>query len=149
MKAAEEIKAKLKVGIISIRSGSSQNSDIVLIIGKDYSSTAEATTTTTITSETSKLVIVNILNGQGTLGIAAKVKSIIETGISKDKNIIKITEAKNADNFNYKKTRIIIFTKKTGIDNVANELKKLIDARELLFEVDLSGYNEIADLNSP
>jgi len=131
MKAAEEIKAKLKVGIISIRSGTPQNSDIVIIIGKDYSLTTEATTVTTITSETSKLILVNILNGQGNQGIAAKVKGIIETDLSKDKNIIKITEAKNADNFNYKNTKIIIFTTKTGINNIVDDLKKLLGAGEI------------------
>jgi hypothetical protein len=128
MKAAEEIKAKLKVGIISIRSGTPQNSDIVIIIGKDYSPTTKATTTA---SETSKLILANILNGQGTQGIAAKVKSKIETNFSKDKNIIKITEAKNADNFNYKNTKIIIFTTKTGISNIADDLKKLLGVGEI------------------
>jgi N-acetylmuramoyl-L-alanine amidase len=128
MKAAEEIKAKLKVGIISIRSGTPQNSDIVIIIGKDYSPTTEATT---VTSETSKLILVNILNGQGAQGIAAKVKSKIETDLSKDKNIIEITETKNTDNFNYKNTKIIMFTTKTGINNIVDDLKKLLGVGEI------------------
>jgi N-acetylmuramoyl-L-alanine amidase CwlD len=130
-KAAEEIKTILKVGIITTQNGTSQDSDIVIIIGKDYSPTTEATTATTVTSETSKLILVNILNGQGTQGIAAKVKSKIETDFSKDKNIIKITEAKNADNFNYKNTKIIIFTTKTGISNIADDLKKLLGVGEI------------------
>jgi N-acetylmuramoyl-L-alanine amidase len=131
MKAAEEIKAKLKVGIISIRSGTPQNSDIVIIIGKDYSPTTEAATSTTIASETSELILVNILNGQGTQGIAAKVKSKIEAVFSNDKNIIKITEAKNADNFNYKNTKIIMFTTKSGINDIADNLKKLLGVGEI------------------
>ncbi len=131
-KAAEEIKAKLKVGIISIRSGTPQNSDIVIIIGKDYSPTTEATTATTVASETSELILVNILNGQGTQGIAAKVKSKIETDLSKDKNIVEITETKNADNFNYKNTKILMFTTKDGINNIANDLKKLLGVGEIL-----------------
>jgi N-acetylmuramoyl-L-alanine amidase len=131
MKAAEEIKTKLKVGIISIRSGTPQNSDIVIIIGKDYLSTAGTATSTTNASEASKLILVNILNGQGTQGIAAKVKSKIGTDLSKYKDIIEITEAKNADNFNYKSTRIIIFTTKTGIDNIAGDLKKLLGVGEI------------------
>ena len=131
MKAAEEIKAKLKVGIISIRSGTTQNSDIVIIIGKDYSSTAGVATSTTNASEASKLILVNILNGQGTQGIAAKVKSKIEAVLSKDKNIIEITETKNADNFNYKNTKIIMFTTKDGINNIADDLKKLLGVVEI------------------
>jgi N-acetylmuramoyl-L-alanine amidase len=132
MKAAEEIKAKLKVGIISIRSGTPQNSDIVIIIGKDYSPTTEAATSTTIASETSELILVNILNGQGTQSIAAKVKSKIETDLSKDKNIVEITETKNADNFNYKNTKILMFTTKDGINNIADDLKKLLGVGEIL-----------------
>jgi hypothetical protein len=131
VKAAEEIKTILKVGIITTQNGTSQDCDIVIIIGKDYSPTTEATTAITITSETSKLILVNILNGQGTPGIAAKVKSKIETDLSKDKNIIEVTEAKNADNFNYENTKIIIFTTKTGINNIADDLKKLLGVGEI------------------
>jgi N-acetylmuramoyl-L-alanine amidase len=126
MKAAEEIKAKLKVGIISIRSGTPQNSDIVIIIGKDY-----LTTSTAVTIGASELILVNILNGQGTQGIAAKLKSKIEGVLVNGNNVIKITEATNADNFNYKNTRIIIFTAKTGINNIADDLKKLIGVGEI------------------
>ena len=36
-KAAEEIKTILKVGVITTQNGTSQDSDIVIIIGKDYS----------------------------------------------------------------------------------------------------------------
>jgi hypothetical protein len=131
LKAAEEVKTKLKVGVITTQNGTSQDSDIVIIIGKDYSPTIGGTTAATITSETSKLIIVNILNGQGTPGIAAKAKSKIETDLSKDKNIIKINETKNAGNFNYKNTQIIMFTTKTGINNIADDLKKLLGAVDI------------------
>jgi N-acetylmuramoyl-L-alanine amidase CwlD len=128
VKAAEEIKAILKIGTISTQNGTSQSSDIIIIIGKDFSPTTKVVTAATITSESSKLIIVNILNGQGTPGIAAKVKSKIEADLSKYKNIIKIIEAKNADNFNYKNTKIIMFTAKTGINNIADDLKKSLGA---------------------
>jgi len=131
LKTAEEVKTKLKVGVITTQNGTSQDSDIVIIIGKDYSPTIGGTTAATITSKTSKLIIVNILNGQGAPGIAAKVKSKIETDLSKDKNIIKINETKNAGNFNYKNTQIIMFTTKTGINNIADDLKKLLGAGDI------------------
>jgi hypothetical protein len=114
-KAAEEIKTILKVGIITTVNRTSQDSDIVIIIGKDYLS-----------------IFVNILNGQGTQGIAAKLKGIIEATLVNDKNSIKITEAKNADNFNYQNTKIIMFTTKDGINNIANDLKKLLGAGDIL-----------------
>ena len=129
--AAEEIKILLKVGIITTQNGTYQDSDIVIIIGKDYSPITVAATATVTTTGTSELILVNILNGEGTQGIAAKVKSKIETDLSKYKDIIKITEAKNAVNFNYKNTKIIIFTTKTGISNIADDLKKLLGVGEI------------------
>ncbi|MCL4416286.1 MAG: N-acetylmuramoyl-L-alanine amidase [Actinobacteria bacterium] len=129
--AAKEIKTILKVGNVTTQNGNSQDSDIIVIIGKDYLSAAEATTSTSVTDESSELIRINILNGQGAPGIAAKVKSKIETDLSKYKGIIKITEAKNANNFNYKNTKIIIFTTKTGINNIADDLKKLLGAGEI------------------
>ena len=130
-KAAEEIKSMLKVGVITTSKGTSQNSDIVIIIGNDYLLANGVSANTTTASENSELILVNILNGQGTQSIAASARDKIEAALGNNKYLIKITEAKNADNFNYKKTRIIIFTKKTGIDNVANDLKKLIGAGEI------------------
>ena len=131
LKAAEEIKTILKVGIITTQNGTIQGSDIVIIIGKDYSPTTKAITATTDTSPSSKLILVKILNGQGAPGIAAKVKSKIETDLSKYKNIIKITETKNADNFNYKNTQILMFTTRTGINNIVDDLKKLLGIGEI------------------
>ncbi len=131
LKAAEEIKSILKVGVITTSGGTSQNSDIMIIIGNDYLLVSGASANTTTVSENSKLILVNILNGQGTKSIAASAKKMIEAALGNNKYLIKITEAKNADNFNYNKTRIIIFTEKTGIDNAANDLKKLIGVGEI------------------
>lgn len=131
LKAAEEVKVVLKVGVIAPQNGTSQYSDIVVIIGKDFSLPTDSTNTTTGSGDTSNLILVNILNGQGTQGIAAKAKSSLEAGFNESKNFIKVTEAKNADSFNYKDTRIIIFTDKTGINNVAEDLKKLLGKGEI------------------
>jgi N-acetylmuramoyl-L-alanine amidase len=120
-KSAEEIKNILKVGAVTTQNGTSQNCDIVIIIGKDYLTTSAA-----ITSGVSEAILVNILNGQGAQGIAAKLKGSIEALLLNDNNVIKVTETKNADSFNYKNTKIIVFTAKTGINNVAEELKKLL-----------------------
>jgi hypothetical protein len=131
IKAAEEIKNLLKVGVITTQSGISQDSDIVIIIGKDYSPATEEEAYTTTSSENTESILVNILNGQGTKGIAALARVKIEAALGDDKNIIKIIQTKDADNFNYKKTMIIIFTAKAGIDKVAGDLKKLIGVGEI------------------
>ncbi len=131
IKAAEEIKSKLKAGVITTSNGTSQNSDIVIIIGNDYLPANGMSANTTTASDNSGLILVNILNGSGTQSIAASAKEMIEKTFDNNKNLLKIIETKNADNFNYSKTRIIIFTKKTGIDTVANDLKKLIGVGEI------------------
>ena len=43
-------------------------------------------------------------------GIAATAKKIIEDNLNKSGKVLTVVEAKNADNFNYKQTKIIIFT---------------------------------------
>ncbi len=131
-KAAEEIKSILKVGVITTQSGTSQDSDIVIVVGKDYSPATVTEANAGTASDNSELIFLNILNGQGTQGIAALARVKIESALGNNKSIIKITETKNADSFNYKKTRIIVFTTKAGIDNVAADLKKSIGAAEIL-----------------
>jgi N-acetylmuramoyl-L-alanine amidase len=131
VKTAEEIKSILKVGVIATQNESSQDSDIVVIIGKDYPAITVEESYVSTSSENQGLILVNILNGQGTQGIAALAKNIIEVALGNDKDMLKITETKNADSFNYKKTGIIVFTKKAGIDKVADDLKKLIGVGEI------------------
>ncbi len=131
VKAAEEIKTILKAGIITTQKGTAQVSDIVIIIGKDFSLSSAGTSAANAASDASDKILVNILNGKGAPGIAAKAKSKIETVLNKDKNIIKVTETKNADSFNYTNTKIIIFTKKSGINNIAEDLKKFLGTGEI------------------
>jgi anionic cell wall polymer biosynthesis LytR-Cps2A-Psr (LCP) family protein len=141
MAAGEEIKKILKVGNIKTQEGSSQKTDVVVIIGKDFNydaalaslnevsseTTAASTTETSATTENAdKIMLVNILNGEGTQGIAATVKKIIEDNLNKSEKVLTITETKNADNFNYKQTKIVIFTKKDGIENIASKIKEVL-----------------------
>jgi N-acetylmuramoyl-L-alanine amidase len=121
---AEEIKAILNAGIITIRNGY-QDSDIVIIIGKDY---------IPFLNGISDLYQVNIQNGNGIAGIATRLKDKIETEFAN--NIIKVKEAKNAENFNYKNTKIIIFSKKDGANNIAEYFKKLIGIGEIIESTD-------------
>jgi N-acetylmuramoyl-L-alanine amidase len=123
VKAAEEIKTILKVGIITTQKGTAQVSDIVIIVGKDFSPDA---------ADTSEPIIVNVLNGQGAPGIAARTRSKIETELNSEKSVIKVTETKNADSFNYKNTKIIIFRTKPGINDVAEDLRKFLGTGKII-----------------
>lgn len=143
--AAEDIKNILKAGDIKTREGSSQETDVVIIIGKDFdydkavaslstastdasSSTSTETTSaeTTSTTPADNLILINVLNGEGVQGAAAKAAKMIEDSLNKTGDVIKITETKNADNSNYKQTKIIIFTDKKGIDDVVSKIKSVL-----------------------
>ena len=66
---------------------------------------------------------INILNGEGTTGLASTAQGIIEENLNKEQKIINIKETKNADNFNYSETEILIHTDKDGITDMANNIK--------------------------
>jgi len=149
MAAAEDLKKVLKVGNITTQQGSKQTTDIVVIIGKDFNyeaaastSTSETSATGTTTSETtatstsssgtqtteSAQVIfdVNVLNGEGTQGIAATVKGILESNLNKNTKTINVIKATNANNYGYKGTKIITFTNKAGIQDMAKKIKDIL-----------------------
>jgi len=143
MAAAENIKAVLGVGNITTQEGSTQNTDIVVIIGKDFdydaalasaseTGTEETTSSSgsgdTETTESAQSIIfdMNVLNGEGTQGIAATVKDILEDNLNKDVKTIKVIEAKNASNFSYSKTQILTFTDKEGIQGIAAKIKDVL-----------------------
>jgi len=130
--AAQEVKNILKVGVIKTQDGNAQVSDVVVIIGKDFSPGAASSGSTDSSSQEQDLIKVNILNGRGTQGIAASAKLKVESSLNKDKKVIKVTETKNADSFGYKNTKIIIFTSKAGVEDTANNLKKLLGKGEIV-----------------
>lgn len=146
MTAAEDIKKILMVGNITTQEeGGTQSTDIVVIVGKDFNydaalaaststsetGTEETTTSTsstdTETTESAQIIFdINVLNGEGTQGIAATVKDILEKNLNKDEKTIKVIEATNADNFSYSQTKIITFTDKKGIQDVAKKIKEVL-----------------------
>ncbi|MBE3084932.1 MAG: LytR C-terminal domain-containing protein, partial [Bacteroidetes bacterium] len=65
-------------------------------------------------------------NGEGTQGIADTVKGILEDNLNKNEKTIKVIEAKNANNFSYSQTKIITFTDKEGIQDIAKKIKDVL-----------------------
>ncbi|MBM3706255.1 MAG: hypothetical protein FJW66_07015, partial [Actinobacteria bacterium] len=59
-------------------------------------------------------------------GIALTVKDILEDNLNKDGKVIEIKETKNADSFNYNVTKIITYTDKTGIKDMAEKIKTVL-----------------------
>jgi N-acetylmuramoyl-L-alanine amidase len=130
--AAEEIKSMLGAGTITKQNGAGQVSDVVIIIGRDLLTSAGFNNSTGNAGSSNGLIVVNILNGQGTYGIAARTKNSIEAAFNKSGAAIRVKETKNADSFSYKKTRILIFTDTKAAEETAVQLQNFLGTGEIV-----------------
>ena len=119
--AANDIKNILEVGNITPGEGESANSDIIIVLGADYKAEAAEEA---VSGEVEKIVKINILNGEGTAKLAFTVKGIIESYFNEDGKILEVVETKDADNWNYTQTKIIIFTSREGVNTLAQQLQE-------------------------
>lgn len=121
IEAANDIKNILEVGNIIPREDESANSDIIIVLGADYEARAAETA---VSEEVEEIIKINILNGEGTAKLALTVKGIIESHFNEDGKILEVVETKNADNWNYTQTEIIIFTSGEGVNTLARQLQE-------------------------
>ena len=131
MSAAEELMGFLNAGNISTQEGLSQ-SQIVVILGSDFSpggvtvadepeaETEEAQETQAV----QELIRVNILNGEGTTGLANTVEDILVERLNDPEPVMEVVEKKNADHFDYGQTKIIVFTDMEGVSQLAQEIQQ-------------------------
>jgi anionic cell wall polymer biosynthesis LytR-Cps2A-Psr (LCP) family protein len=124
MNAANDIKDILKTGNITTSEDEIAGSDIIIILGSDYSPEAAAETEPV---EVSGIVEMVILNGEGTRGLALAVQGILENHFNADQKIIEV-EVADADNYNYAQTEIIIYTDKEGIEAFAEQIQERLGA---------------------
>jgi len=144
-KAAENIRSLLLVGEVVDQTSGDQTEDIIIIIGKDFDYNAAVTAfeqggqaagetaqeTETTQAQAAQVYDLNILNGEGTQGIALTVKKILEDNLNKDKVTINVKETKNADNFGYTATKIIINSGKEGASGMADKIKGILGTGEV------------------
>jgi anionic cell wall polymer biosynthesis LytR-Cps2A-Psr (LCP) family protein len=129
MSAAEDLKSLLKAGSIITQEDSTQETDIVIILGHDFDLGAIQTTDAEETSEAEEeeLVIkLNIFNGEGTTGLAATAQKIIEDHFKESAPAIEVVKIESADNYNYEQTEIIVFTSKAGVEELAQQLQEIL-----------------------
>ena len=119
--AANDIKNILGVGNITPGEDESANSDIIIVLGADYKAKAAEKA---VSEEVEKIIKINILNGEGTAKLAFTVKGIIESHFNEDGKILEVVETKDADNWNYTQTKIIIFTSGEGVNTLAQQLQE-------------------------
>ncbi len=121
MTAASEIKGMLGTGNITTREEEVVSSDIVIILGSDYDPTAAQDV---VPVEVIGIVDMVILNGEGTAKLAAAVQGILEDHFNKDEKIIEVKETRDADNWNYAQTEIIIYADDEGIEAFAQQIQE-------------------------
>jgi hypothetical protein len=120
MTAANELKEILGVGEIKTIEDEIASSDIVIILGADYSPSTAAETEPI---EVSGIVDVAVLNGVGIAGIAAKTSEELEDHFNADRKIIEIVKVWDADNYKYTQTEIIIYSDEEGIEAFAQQIQ--------------------------
>ncbi|MBU2563137.1 MAG: LCP family protein [Actinobacteria bacterium] len=121
VEAANDIKNILEVGNIIPREDEGANSDIIIVLGADYKAKAAEKA---VSEEVAQIIKINILNGEGTAKLAFTAKGIIESYFNEDGKILEVVETKDADNWNYTQTKIIIFTSGEGVNTLAQQLQE-------------------------
>ena len=118
--AADDIKAILGVGSISVGEDELIDLDIIVILGKDY---LEISAGSPEVETEDQLIKINILNGEGTAKLAFTVKETIESHFNEDGKVLEVVETKDADNWNYTQTEIRIFTSGERVETLAKQLQ--------------------------
>ena len=118
---ANDIKDILKTGNITTGENEIGASDIIIILGADYDPDPAAEAEQ---AELSGIVEMVILNGEGTAKLAATVQGILEGHFNSDSEIIEVTETRDADNWGYTQTEIIIYTDEAGIGAFAEQIQE-------------------------
>ncbi len=121
IEAADDIKNILGVGNITTKENPAVESDIIIILGADYKSLGAGTEDS---EEADGVIEINILNGEGTALLADTAKGILEDYFNAEKEVLKVVETKNADNWNYTQTEIILFDSKEKVNKLAQQIQE-------------------------
>jgi anionic cell wall polymer biosynthesis LytR-Cps2A-Psr (LCP) family protein len=121
IEAAEDLKNILGVGNITTNENESIESDIIIILGADYKS-GEAGSEDAL--EEDGIIEINILNGEGTALLAATAQKILEEHFNAEEEVMEVVETKDADNWDYEQTEIIIFDSGEKVNELAQQIQE-------------------------
>jgi len=121
--AADDIKNILGVGNINTRENEAVESDIIIILGADYRS-GEAGTG--VTEEADGIIKINILYGEGTALLAATAQKILEDHFNAEEEVLEVVETKDADNWDYTQTEIILFNSRENVNELAQQIQAML-----------------------
>jgi len=117
--AANDIKNILGAGNITVSEGEGIESDIIIILGTDYK-TGETASEDSAAAD--GIIKINILNGEGTAKLASTVQGILEDHFNAEEETLKVVETKDAGNWNYEQTEIIVFDSSEGVNELAQQI---------------------------
>jgi len=120
--AADEILQALGVGSINMRENEAIESDIIIILGKDYLALTTGSDGGEI--EETRIVKIIVLNGEGTNRLAATVSDIIVGHLNADEERVVMLEPRSADNYNYTETEITIYNSSDLVDGIAQDIQE-------------------------
>ncbi len=126
---AEIIQRTLARGSIITGDQAQTSPEIVIIVGndlRDVSQITEPAAETVTEPVTVELVKINILNGEGTAGLATTAQKILLDTLNATEDTIEVTETKNADNFNYTQTKITVFKNEDNVNSVAQRIQEAL-----------------------
>ncbi|MDD3628634.1 MAG: LCP family protein [Actinomycetota bacterium] len=119
--AADDIKNILGVGSISPREEDITNSDIIIILGKDY---LEISKGSQEQGQEEQLVKIIVLNGEGTAGLAATVTDILDKYFNSTEETVIMLEPRSAENFKYTETKITVFSSSKVVNETAQKIRE-------------------------
>ncbi len=121
IEAADDLKNILGVGNINTTENEAIESDIVIILGADYKAEEAGTEDA---QEEEGIIEINILNGEGTALLAATAQKILEDYFNAEEEILEVAETKDADNWDYNQTEIIIFDSREKVNELAQQIQE-------------------------
>jgi len=120
--AADEILQVLGVGSINMRENEVIESDIIIIIGKDYLALTTGSAGGEV--EETRIVKIIVINGEGTNKLAATVSDILAEHFNADEERVVMLEPRSADNYNYTETEITIYNSSDLVNGIAKEIQE-------------------------
>jgi anionic cell wall polymer biosynthesis LytR-Cps2A-Psr (LCP) family protein len=121
VEAADDLKNILGVGNVTTKENESIESDIIIILGADYKSGVAGSEDT---AEEDGIIEINILNGEGTALLAATAQKILEEHFNAEEEVLEVVETKDAGNWDYEQTEIIIFNSGEKVNELAQKIQE-------------------------
>ncbi|MCJ7727932.1 MAG: LytR C-terminal domain-containing protein, partial [Actinobacteria bacterium] len=140
VEAANDIKNILEVGNIIPREDEGANSDIIIVLGADYKAKVAEKA---VSEEVAQIIKIIVLNGTHTNKLAATVTGILEDYFNAEGKIVEMSVQRDADNHEYIDTKIIIFTSREGVDEIAKKIQERLGVGKIEYSININNVDNV------